>query len=161
MSEDNSTEPAHFAVSRYFAKRFGFWWSKRAVLKRMRAGLDRKTAALIFGFSRPAIYALCRRNKIPSLRIGPEYTFIYSLTCPLTGEVRWIGKSDNPHKRLNGHLYNATNALMADWIESLKAQGLRPIVGIVAKVKNRLWRRAERAFIRKFAKSHPLLNIWD
>lgn len=34
-------------------------------------------------------------------------TFIYGLTCPRTGNVRYVGKSSDPKKRLRRHLQDA------------------------------------------------------
>jgi hypothetical protein len=52
--------------------------------------------------------------------------FIYALTEPDTGEVRYVGKSANPKARLAHHI-SASRALpIRAWVESLRARGLKP-----------------------------------
>lgn len=59
---------------------------------------------------------------------------IYALIDPNTGEVRYIGKSNNPHRRLTRHIHECkarhgtTNERKRDWINALLAAGQKPHV---------------------------------
>jgi group I intron endonuclease len=77
-------------------------------------------------------------------------TFIYSLTDPLTGHVRYIGKSNNPSKRFKSHLCIRKKDCFArskNWISSLKEIGLAPTMEIVDKVNHNEWEFWETYYI--------------
>lgn len=81
-----------------------------------------------------------------------QTTFIYALCCPMTGELRYIGKADNPAKRLRDHLCECkreTNR-KANWIRSLTAKGLTPILEIIDEVEQTEWQSVEAAYIMFF-----------
>ncbi|MFC4172644.1 GIY-YIG nuclease family protein [Microvirga sp. GCM10011540] len=65
-------------------------------------------------------------------------TYIYALECPVTGDVRYIGKADRPRVRLRAHINRARSGIenhhSANWIRSLLAQGQTPKMTILAKV---------------------------
>jgi hypothetical protein len=58
--------------------------------------------------------------------------YIYHLCCPDTGEVRYIGKSNNPEHRLSRHLQAAKNPenYAQRWLARLLREGKRPILKI-------------------------------
>lgn len=76
-------------------------------------------------------------------------TFIYALKDPITEAVRYVGKSDNPRKRLSSHLGEARdrNCHRKVWLHSLKMQGLRPVLEIVDEVPEAEWQSWEAAYI--------------
>lgn len=56
-------------------------------------------------------------------------TTIYTLAHPLTGEIRYIGKTVQKLKyRLTQHLTEKSNHKRANWIKSLKKQNLKPMI---------------------------------
>jgi hypothetical protein len=62
-----------------------------------------------------------------------DSAFIYSLEYP-EGNVRYIGKTIDPKRRLSGHLYpnvNEKGGRKGNWIKSLKKKGVRPIMNII------------------------------
>ena len=64
--------------------------------------------------------------------------FIYSLSCPETKIVKYIGKTNNIEKRLRSHISN--NSLSAstkknNWIISLLRKNMIPIIEIVDEVE--------------------------
>ena len=56
--------------------------------------------------------------------------FIYSLSDPRTGEIRYVGKTVNLKRRLYGHLYDDEKTHKSAWIKSLKRLGLKPQLDI-------------------------------
>lgn len=62
-----------------------------------------------------------------------DSVFIYSLEYP-EGNVRYIGKTIDPKKRLTGHLYPTKSKREGhkwNWIKSLKKEGNRPTMNII------------------------------
>ena len=52
---------------------------------------------------------------------------IYTLSNPLTNEIRYIGKtSQKLEKRLDNHLYNKSKTYCKSWIQSLINNNLKP-----------------------------------
>jgi hypothetical protein len=76
-------------------------------------------------------------------------TCIYALCCPRTGDVRYIGKANDPVRRLRLHCTAARNEQThkGRWIKSLHAAGLRPDLAIVARVSLGNWQEWERRAI--------------
>lgn len=78
--------------------------------------------------------------------------WIYGLKCPIAGVIRYVGKSENPHKRFIKHIA-AANRNEADhhtsrWLRKLIAQGLRPELVILREVgEKERWQDVEREFI--------------
>jgi hypothetical protein len=79
-------------------------------------------------------------------------TFIYALTCPNTGEVRYIGKSDNPQKRYRIHVHNYFNkdSYKARWIRSLQRDNTKPGLMILEEVMVSEWIEAEKRWIAHY-----------
>lgn len=81
-----------------------------------------------------------------------ETTFIYALKEPDTGEIRYIGKSDNPKYRLTRHVSEAKRMLQNtdrknNWIRSLAT---KPLLEIVDEVPCEYWQQLEIAYIEFF-----------
>jgi len=81
--------------------------------------------------------------------------FIYALKEPDTGEIRYIGKSDNPERRLKSHLSSAKKAQShrAYWIRSLQSLGKVPLLEILDEVLYEHWQAWEAAYIEFFRES--------
>lgn len=91
-----------------------------------------------------------------------ETTFLYVLTDPTTGAVRYLGKSDNPFKRFKSHLRDSTPSHKKSWINSLKSRGLVPHMDLLDEVPVSQWQFWEREYIRVFrAIGIPLVNQCD
>ncbi len=56
---------------------------------------------------------------------------IYILSDPRTKRVRYVGKSVNPHNRLEQHIDEISNSAKGQWIQELRAHGLEPQMTIV------------------------------
>lgn len=91
----------------------------------------------------------------------PDY--IYALLCP-KGEIRYIGKTTNPAKRLKCHIRLAASEkhqyYAARWIRSLLRQGEQPHLEIVCEVpEGESWVEYEVDAIREFREEgHRLTN---
>ena len=73
-------------------------------------------------------------------------TYIYTLSDPRTGIVRYVGKSDNPAKRLKSHLRESRvekNCHRHDWINALQSVELTPILSIIEECPREAWAERE------------------
>lgn len=79
-------------------------------------------------------------------------TFLYTLSCPTTGAIRYLGKSDNPFKRFKQHIWDADRrkSHKNNWILSLRAQGLKPWMELLDEVPVTEWQFWEREYVRVF-----------
>jgi len=94
--------------------------------------------------------------------------FIYELVDPRTGQSHYVGKTNNPAKRLMAHVSssssdNACNAEKKAWIQELLAEGLQPKINILEEVKDaRLVRNREKHWIRTYiSRGIALMNVDD
>lgn len=84
----------------------------------------------------------------------PETTFIYAL-CDPSGEVRYVGKTDTPHKRLVAHIGRArhnmnrwkawcyTPTRKDSWIMHLLDEGKEPELVILEECDFEVWFKRE------------------
>lgn len=65
--------------------------------------------------------------------------YIYALECP-AGKIRYIGKTNNPEKRLRKHIskarYNETKSHAANWIRSLLKRGEKPVMRLLTEMSD-------------------------
>ena len=88
-------------------------------------------------------------------------TYIYTLTDPNTNEIRYVGKSNNPQKRLYDHIHHSqiTHTHKNMWIKSLIKEGKLPILNIIDEVLIEEWQEYEIYWIDKLKKEgHNLTN---
>jgi hypothetical protein len=78
-------------------------------------------------------------------------TYIYTLSDPRTGEVRYVGKTVNPKQRRHNHSNVARDkgTYKRNWINQLKQNKLRPVFEIVDEVQED-WKFWERYWIQQF-----------
>jgi hypothetical protein len=86
-------------------------------------------------------------------------TFIYALIDPRTHRVGYVGKTDNPDKRLFDHVRQARhkvgrNTLKGAWLRELTALGLRPDLLVLEECFGE-WQSREKYWI---ARTPGLLN---
>jgi hypothetical protein len=81
-------------------------------------------------------------------------TFIYTLSDPITKEIRYIGKSNTPRKRLYYHVKEASKNLSLsyknNWIKSILNKGEKPIIDILDEVLIEDWEFWEKYWISQF-----------
>lgn len=75
--------------------------------------------------------------------------FIYTLSDPETKEIRYVGKCENPHKRLREHLNDKRVCHKSSWIKNLKSKGKEPLINIVESCDDNNWQLRESFWIRK------------
>lgn len=81
----------------------------------------------------------------------PDTTFIYTLSDPRTGQIRYVGKSDKPQTRFRSHINEQRlNCHRTKWIKSLLRCGLEPKMEILDEVPLAQWQFWEREYIRVF-----------
>lgn len=79
--------------------------------------------------------------------------YIYALVCPISGEIRYIGKCKNQQRRLTRHLYDAvkhTNKRhVTRWIKKLLDHDLLPEMRIIRELEDGAdWQSAEQEEIK-------------
>lgn len=88
--------------------------------------------------------------------------FIYGLADPRTGDVRYVGKSTNPKRRLAHHICYSPREKThkANWIKQLLSLGCKPVLVILLKTSKRKWQSDERRIIREMReRGVPLTNL--
>lgn len=90
-----------------------------------------------------------------------EQVYIYALRAPC-GAIRYVGKTGDPKKRLEGHAYpNRRNITpVARWCRKLKKAGGVPAMEILEEVPASSWEDAERRWIARLKEDGcDLLNV--
>lgn len=90
--------------------------------------------------------------------------YIYGLRCPLSGEIRYIGKTNQPRQRLSLHVWWArqrNHTYVARWIGGLLKLGLRPSLEVIFEVPpHEGWQYHEMRLIEAFRSAgHHLMNL--
>lgn len=90
-------------------------------------------------------------------------TFIYVLKCPKTGDVKYVGKSNNPQRRYYAHIRIDRTASYhkINWIQKLLKEGLKPELEILEEVSEENWKERERYYISKYRELYNLTNCKD
>jgi hypothetical protein len=98
-------------------------------------------------------YSIARENCIE----------IYSLSCPETNEVRYIGKAKDSQYRLKRHILDSRkrNTPVYCWFRKLAEKGLLPIVAVIHVCSDlEDWREIEKQKITEYkANGYRLLNV--
>ena len=75
--------------------------------------------------------------------------YIYTLSHPITNEVRYVGKTINLKRRYKQHLYDKRHSYKASWVKSLKKDNLKPLMKVLEICKNN-WQEREIFWISQF-----------
>jgi len=82
-----------------------------------------------------------------------NYTYIYSLACPNTGYIKYIGKTNDLKKRFNRHIFDSrkdTKTHKRAWISGLLSENKTPIIEIIDIVPIKNWQFWEEFYIILF-----------
>jgi hypothetical protein len=94
-----------------------------------------------------------------------DTTFIYSLSCPLDGEIKYIGKSNDPKSRFRKHkslgdTNKGDNPMKNIWIKNLLEKGFTPILSIIEEVDIKDWKVREKFYIKYYKElGYKLYNV--
>jgi len=81
-----------------------------------------------------------------------DVIYIYGLKCPISGKVRYIGKTNRLKKRYYSHTHpgkGEVNRHKKSWIKKLSKQGKKPELVILEKIYDGQWEEAEIKWIKK------------
>lgn len=88
---------------------------------------------------------------------------IYTLSHPITNEIRYIGKTKYTlEERLAKHLITYERNHRANWIRSLIKEGLKPVIELLEEVEESQWINCEKYWISQFKVwGFRLLNLTE
>lgn len=75
--------------------------------------------------------------------------YIYTLSHPITNEVRYVGKTINIKRRYKQHLYDKRGSHKSNWVQSIRKQNLKPILTILEECNDN-WQNREIYWISQF-----------
>lgn len=77
--------------------------------------------------------------------------FIYALVDPRDNQIRYIGKTDNPERRLAMHMRDKDICHRTNWLKGLIAVGSKPAMTIIEEVaEGQSWEDRERHWIAHY-----------
>lgn len=87
-------------------------------------------------------------------------TYIYTLSDPRCGQVRYIGRTIAPESRLYAHKTGNDRTPKADWVSELMALGLHPVMEIIDSSEDKVTgREKEQYWMNHYkANGNELLN---
>jgi len=88
-------------------------------------------------------------------------TYIYGLVCPMDNTVKYVGKANDPNRRLRDHLvdFRGVELNKALWIRTLKVNKLKPSILILEEVPIDSWEEREKYWISHYRTIGGLLNV--
>lgn len=90
-----------------------------------------------------------------------ESVYIYSLNCPDTGEVKYVGKTIDRKNRLNSHIWGSKYGIgpKDKWIQSLLKDNKKPVMVTLEVTKE--WEDCEKKWIKYYREKGDIFNIAD
>lgn len=76
--------------------------------------------------------------------------YIYTLSHPITNEVRYVGKTINIKRRYKQHLYDKRPSHKASWVQLLRKNNLKPILIIIEVCDITNWEEREIYWISQY-----------
>lgn len=87
--------------------------------------------------------------------------YIYSLSDPESGDVKYVGATVNPMKRLSVHCSPSARkgVELGHWLSGLLNRGVRPVLCVLERVDGPEWGERETWWIQRYReRGHELLN---
>ena len=89
--------------------------------------------------------------------------YIYSISCPLTSEIKYIGKTINFKRRIYQHTCRSgrmKNSKLSNWIDKLyRMTSRRPKFNIIEVYLGDSWQDREMYWIEFYSKNNNLCNL--
>jgi len=76
--------------------------------------------------------------------------YIYTLSHPITNEIRYVGKTVNLKNRYKQHLYDKITSHKANWVQSLRKDNLKPILAVIEECTKDNWEEREIYWISQY-----------
>lgn len=76
--------------------------------------------------------------------------YIYTLADPFTGDIRYVGKTNNLKTRFYNHLKATKKNYLSSWIKNLKTKQARPIMEVIDECGLNDWEFWEKYWISQF-----------
>jgi hypothetical protein len=88
---------------------------------------------------------------------------IYGLKDPRTGDIRYIGKANDPKARMKTHIRESQRLSrpVNNWISKLIIDGMLPDMVVIQETTEETWEDDERRIITLYRSSGRLLNLAD
>lgn len=87
-------------------------------------------------------------------------TYIYALSDPVDGCIKYVGKTENIIRRYDQHIRDIGDTPKARWIKRLSSIGKCPFMEILEVCESKNWKRREKHWIKKFKdEGNSLLNV--
>jgi hypothetical protein len=86
--------------------------------------------------------------------------YIYTLSCPITKNIRYVGQSVNPKTRYRRHISDGKKRKdhKSNWIRSLLEKNLKPILDIIYTCNESNVDYYEKYYIDEYKKLYDLTN---
>ena len=85
---------------------------------------------------------------------------IYTILDPRSEEVRYVGRTKNPNRRIREHLSDPCSEGLRRWFSELSGLGLKPIMRIIEWCQISEWMERESFWIASYRKTNTmLLNV--
>jgi len=94
-------------------------------------------------------------------RPGEAMAIIYGLADPRDHAVRYVGKTNrSPSERLWEHEFKPSNQRVAEWLRTLRADGVEAEVLVLETCAKKAWQEREIYWIKRYrGEKRGLLNI--
>lgn len=103
-------------------------------------------------------YGIMAKRGAKTKPFDGKYAYIYTLTDPRDGIVRYVGSAQNAIHRFSSHRNHAHSEALTSWILELRRKEMEPLLAVVRMVPAEVRFAAERELIAQHSTSGLLLN---